>query len=113
MWTKLSNNQKLIRVVKAVSDADNPYSIFNKAALEKAMKKLSGNEFKLWAYLAANKDGYEFGLSRKDACEVCGIAKNTYLNAVNTLIEKGYLVQVEMRPNVPGYLFIEDGYGGE
>ncbi|MBR4890369.1 MAG: hypothetical protein IKU15_03675, partial [Clostridia bacterium] len=41
--------------------------------------------------------------------ETCGIAKNTYLNAVNTLIEKGYLVQVELYPNLTGYLFIEEG----
>ena len=109
---ELLYGQKVIRVIKAKSNADNPYSIFNYAALQKAMK-LPNAAFKLWTYLAANKDGYEFGLSRTKVCEVCNIAKNTYLNAVNTLIEKGYLVQVELRPNLSGYLFIEDGYGSE
>ena len=112
MLPELYNNQKAIRVVKAESNADHPYSIFNYAALQKALS-LPPVAFKIWTYLAANKNGYEFGLSRTKVCEVCNIAKNTYLNAVNTLIEKGYLVQVELRPNLSDYLFIEQGFCGE
>lgn len=109
---ELLYGQKAVRVIKAESNADNPYSIINKAALLKALNELPANSFKLWMYLAANKDGYEFGLSRQVVMETCGIAKNTYLNAVNTLIEKGYLVQVELYPNLTGYLFIEEGFCG-
>jgi hypothetical protein len=32
---------------------------------------------------------------------------------VKELIEKGYLVEVELYENLTGYLFIENGYGGE
>lgn len=41
------------------------------------------------------------------------MAKKTYDNAIQTLIDRGYLVQVELRENIMGYLFIEEGYGGE
>lgn len=73
------------------------------------MNKLPGNSFKIWVYLAANRDGYEFALSRDEVCKRCGISKNTYLAAVNTLIKEGYLVQVELRENLSGFLFIEGG----
>lgn len=112
MLPKLSPNQRGIRVIKAGSNADNPYSIFNAAALQRAMK-LSPAAFKLWAYLNAHKNEYEFGLSSKDVCEVCAMSKPTYLKAFDALVEAGYLVQVELYPNLIGYLFVEQGFGGE
>lgn len=113
MLPKLYSGQKAIRTIKAESNKDNPYSIFNMAALEGAMKRLKPNAFKLWCYLNRHQTNYEFGLSAVDACQACGIAKNTYLAAVKELIEKGYLVEVELYENLTGYLFIESGYGGE
>ena len=111
MISTLYSNQKAIRVVKAQSNKENTYSIFNHNALRKAMK-LPPPAFKVWAYLNSHQNGYEFGLSSKDVKEVCSMAKKTYDNAIAVLIEKGYLVQVELYPNLTGYLFIEEGYGG-
>lgn len=107
MLPTLFGNQKGIRVVKAQSDKDHPYSIINVAAMEDAMKTLRPNAFKLWCYLACNQDGYEFGLSYKDVREKCNISENTYSSAVNELIEKNYLIKFELYPNLWGYLFLE------
>ena len=35
------------------------------------------------------------------------------LTAIAALIEKGYLIECELYPNLTGYVFIESGYGGE
>lgn len=107
MYLQLAANQKAVHIVKAESNSKNPYSIFNLSALEGAMKKLNPNAFKLWAYLNANQNNYEFGLSNKALKEATGMCKNTYYAAVNELIDKEYLVKVELRENLPGYLFFE------
>ena len=112
MLPKLFPNQKGIRVIKAESNADNPYSIFNYAALQNAMK-LPNAAFKIWAYLNAHGNEYEFGLSSKEVCEVCDISRNTYNKAIEELIARGYLVQVELYENLTGYLFVEQGFGGK
>ena len=112
MMPELSNNQKAIRVVKAESNAHNPYSIFNYAALREAMK-LPNAAFKIWAYLNAHSNGHEFGLSSKEVCEVCKISRNTYDKAIQVLISEGYLVRVELYPNLTGYLFVERKFSGE
>lgn len=44
---------------------------------------------------------------------MAAMSRPTYLNAFNILVEEGYLVPVELYPNLNGYLFIESGYGGE
>lgn len=72
------------------------------------MKNLKPSAFKLWGYLNSNQMNYEFGLSSADAQKVCNFSYNTYAAAVNELIEKGYLVAVELYPNLTGYLFLED-----
>ena len=118
MLPELYNNQKAIRVVKAESNADHPYSIFNYAALQKALS-LPPVAFKIWAYLNAHQNEYEFGLSSLDVRKVCRnsgskkLPKKTYDAAIQALIEAGYLVQVELYPNLVGYLFFEQGFCGK
>ena len=113
MLPRLAANQKAIRIVKAKSDKDNTYTIFNFAATRKAMKDLTPTAFKVWCYFNSNAEGYEFGLSSKDVCETCGIARNTYDKAIHALIDAGYLIQAELYENITGYLFIENGHGGK
>ena len=113
MLPRLAANQKAIRIAKARSDKDNTYTIFNFAATRKAMKELAPNAFKLWCYFNSNANGYEFGLSSKEVCELCGMSWKTYQAAIAALIEKGYLIECELYPNLTGYMFIENGYGGE
>jgi predicted ArsR family transcriptional regulator len=52
-------------------------------------------------------------LSTSEAAKELGINADTVRAAVNELIEKDYLVEVELYPNLTGYLFIESGDGGE
>ena len=113
MIPRLAANQKAIRIIKADSNKDNTYTIYNLAATRKAMKDLNPTAFKVWCYFNSNAGGYEFGLSSKDVCEACGISRNTYDKAITSLIEKGYLVQEELYENLKGYLFIEDADGGD
>lgn len=107
---ELYNNQKAIRVVRAEMNAARRYARFDWDALENAMNTLSHGGFRLWIYLCRNKDGYEFALSRKAAMEATGISKPTYLNAVQELIAKRFLIEAELHEGLSGYLFFEEGY---
>jgi len=105
----LYNNQKVIRVVKGKADKDNIYGLFNKTAMYDAMRVLSPNGFKLWCYLNCNQNGYQFGLSMEDVQQNCGMARSTYYRTVNELIEKNYLVDVQLTDKIWGYVFLEEG----
>ena len=112
MLPKLYSNQKAVRIIKSPSNADNPYSIFNNAALEGALKNLKPNAFKLWAVLNANQNNYELGFSPAHFSAMTNIHADTARAAFKELIDKGYLVEVELRNNLSGYLFIEEGNRG-
>ena len=58
---------------------------------QKAARELSGSAFKLYLYLAGNKDGYVLALSQKVVEDMIGLSKNTYHQAVKELEAKGYL----------------------
>lgn len=57
-----------------------------------AMKELGANAFKIWCYMAKNKDSYKEKLSSKYAMELCGIGKTAYNNGIKELKQKGYLI---------------------
>lgn len=87
-------NQKKIKINKEICDSSNLYATINLDALHAAMKDLTKiGAFKLWLYLSKNQDGYEFDLSCVD-CGAWGIKKDTYHNAVNELISRGYLIEI-------------------
>lgn len=98
-------NQKIVIVIKEISDSKHPYSIINLAAIDEAMKVLKNSEFKLWLYIAKNQNNYKFALSCVDFCRCANVSKNTYHTAVNALIEKGYLMPKEDNSNT--YTFYE------
>lgn len=100
-------NQKVIRIIKTTSNKENPYGIFNKRALFAAMGSLSPTAFKVWCYLNCNQNEYELELSSLDVRPKCNIGRATYYDAVNELIDKGFLIEVELRENKRGYLFLE------
>lgn len=84
-------NQKKVTVKKVKSDRAHPYALFSLEGLERAMKELRNDSFKLWAYLNSNQDGFSFYLSKVD-CNQAGIIN--YREAVKNLIEKGFLRSV-------------------
>lgn len=103
------SKQKTIRIIKAISNKENTYGIFNKQAMYNAMNKLSPSAFKVWCYLNSNQNEFELELSSIDVRPKCNIGRRTYYDAVNEMIEKGFLVEVELRYNKTGYLFLESG----
>lgn len=104
---KTVENQKIIIVSKKLSDKEHPYSIINLSAAEAAGSTLNGNEFKLWFYIAKNQNEYTFALSKVDFCREMNVSSSTYYRAIDSLIEKGYLVQKEENSNT--YCFYEGG----
>lgn len=113
MLPRLYPNQKAIRIAKTESNKENAYAIFNLAALQRAMTTLNPSAFKLWCWLNKNQNGYEFALSLVSVSQDTGLGKAAYQGAVRELIEKKYLIEVDLYENLTGYLFIESGYGGE
>ena len=100
-------NQKTIRIIKALSNKGNFYGIFNKKYMYNAMKELTPTAFKIWCYLNCNQNEYELELAPSDVRPKCDIGEKTYYRGVNELIEKGFLIEVELRENKTGYLFLE------
>ena len=86
-------NQKVVKVNKEVCNKQNLYAAINLEAMDAAAKDLEAGAFKLWVYFAKNQDNYEFALSSKDVQDTFGIKIKQYNNAVDALIEKGYLVR--------------------
>jgi hypothetical protein len=91
-------NQKMVNVVKEPCNnekKENHYSRINLDAMSNAALDLDAGAFKLWVYFAKNQDNFNFALSSKAVEENFGIKIKQYNNAVNTLIEKGYLVNTK------------------
>ena len=104
---RINGNQKAIRVKKALSDKDHPYAIFNLEQMRYAATVLSPNAYKVWSFLNANQDNYEFALSSKQFTGIMN--QNTYRSGVNELIDKGFLRKAALYPNFEGYIFVEGG----
>lgn len=84
-------NQKDIIINKPNEDK---FSYYGVESMRKATKELTLNELRVYIYLLANKDGYNLELSTKDISEKQGGKQSSIQEAVNKLIEKGYLVCV-------------------
>jgi hypothetical protein len=61
-------------------------------ALNNACKDLNAGAFKLWIYLAKQRDGHTFALSPTALKNNFDMGKTQYDNARNELVSKGYLV---------------------
>lgn len=86
-------NQKVVKVQKELCNKQNIYAAINIDAMESAARALDAGAFKLWVYFAKNQDGYEFALSSKEVEVTFGMKIKQYNNAVDNLIEAGYLVR--------------------
>ena len=91
-------NQKAVTVFKEPCDntcKENYYAKINLAAMEAAAQDLDAGPFKLWIYFAKNQPGYQFALSSSAVAQTFGMKRTQYDNAIKTLIEKRYLVQIK------------------
>lgn len=82
-------NQKVIHIQKGTYE-DNFLQVGNDE-WQRAARELTGSAFKLYLYLAGNRDGYDLALSQKAVEDATGLSKNTYHRAVEELETKGYL----------------------
>lgn len=58
-----------------------------------AFAKLPRGVFGLYLYLCGNMDGYRLGLSSAALQQALDISDSTYRRAIESLLEKGYLLQ--------------------
>lgn len=103
---KTEANQKVIKVNKVKVNKGTTYTVIDNNVLFNAIQELKHNELKVFLYMASNQDGFEFALSTKHVAEVTGANQRKIQEAINTLIEKGYLIQAGENSNV--YMFYED-----
>ena len=97
------------RVIYIMRDSENARSNFFKIGhkqLDKAVNDLNANTFKLYIYLANNKDNYKLELSSKHFILWSGTSDSTYDRAFKELKEKGYLIEIPDKRNA--YFFVEE-----
>lgn len=99
-------NQRIIYIQRISADARREFFKIGHEQLYKASHDLGGNTFKLYIYLADNKDNYKLELSSKHFIEWSGTSDSTYDRAFKELKEKGYLMQAPGKKNI--YLFQEE-----
>ena len=99
-------NQRIIYIKRDSADARKDFFKIGHKQLNKAAADLGGNAFKLYVYLANNKDSYKLELSSKDFIQWSGTSDSTYDRAFKELKEKEYLIKAPERKNV--YLFVEE-----
>lgn len=71
-----------------------PFASIEDRFAEWAMLDLKGEAFKLWYYMAKNKNDYRYALSPRAVGNVTGMSRNTYNRAKAELVEKGYLIHM-------------------
>lgn len=101
-----SPNQRIIYIKRVSADVRKEFFKIGHQQLTKAAADLNGNTFKLYIYLADNKDSYKLELSSKDFIQWSGTSDSTYDRAFKELKEKGYLLKAPEKKNV--YLFVEE-----
>lgn len=88
-------NQKILTISKEVvskdSGKEHPYIVAYVDTIQKASRDLKGNVFKVYIYLICNQNGFRFGLSPQDISNKMGISVDSARDAINALIEKGYI----------------------
>lgn len=99
-------NQRIIYIERSSADVRKDYFKIGHTQLTKVASDLGGNAFKLYIYLADNKDNYRLELSSKHFIEWSGTSDSTYDRAFKELKEKQYLIQAPDQKNV--YLFVEE-----
>lgn len=84
-------NQKVVHINKPNYTGDF-LSIGNNEWI-KASNDLKPNTFRLYLYLAGNANGFDLALSRQDVMNTLSVSKNTYIGAVEELMEKKYIIE--------------------
>lgn len=99
-------NQRVIYIMRDSENARSNYFKIGHKQLDKAVNDLNANTFKLYIYLANNKDNYKLELSSKHFILWSGTSDSTYDRAFKELKEKGYLIEIPDKKNQ--YFFVEE-----
>jgi len=83
-------NQRIIHINK--NDYKGNYLTIGNDEWINASKDLKPITFRLYLYLASNMNGFDLALSRQAVINKIGISKNSYINGINELKKKGYIV---------------------
>jgi hypothetical protein len=86
-------NQKVITVLKDECKED--FLQVNNTNWQVACANLTYSAFKLYLYMAGNKNGYSFALSYETINGLIPMNRKTYDNAIRELKDCGYLRQVK------------------
>lgn len=88
-----SPNQKIIHIIKA--PRGHRFLQINIEVINAAARVLNFTEFRIFIYLAENASDYDLALSQADIEKEMGVTHTPYYKAINSLIDKGYLVNVQ------------------
>ena len=99
-------NQRIIYIQRSSVNQKKKFFKIGHRQLNKAANDLKANAFKLYIYLANNKDQYKLELSSKDFIQWSNTSDSTYDRAFKELKDKGYLLQAEDKKN--WFLFVEE-----
>lgn len=99
-------NQRKIKVKRYTDKVQKDYFKISNRNLQIAMYNLKGNTFKLYCYLADNKNGYEMDLYPCDFQKIANVSYDTYKRSFNELMENGYLLKHKTDKNI--FMFVEE-----
>lgn len=85
-----SPNQRRVSIHKC--DQASGYTKIDRAVNRAAMKALSYSAYMLYMIFCTNATGFEMILSPVAIMAETGLSRNTYYDAFNELVDKGYLV---------------------
>ena len=99
-------NQRKIKVKRYSERVQKDFFKISNRNLQIAMYNLKGNTFKLYCYLADNKNGYEMDLYPCNFQKIANVSYDTYKRSFNELLEKGFLLKHKSDSNI--FMFVEE-----
>lgn len=94
IWMGRVPNQKRIITHRIACDGNIPYTVRRRDIEAYAARTLNDAGFKMWLYMSANKDGYDYNLSAAAVEKEYGIKVKQYRNGIQNLIDNDFLVAI-------------------
>lgn len=94
IWMGRVPNQKRIITHRIACDGNIPYTVRCRDIEAYAARTLNDAGFKMWLYMSANKDGYDYNLSAAAVEKEYGIKVKQYRNGIQNLIDNDFLVAI-------------------
>lgn len=87
------SNERIVKISRdnVVKASGKPFACIYKENITNACCDLKPSTFKIWVYLASNKNNYDYPYSPAYLSKVINISVKTAQSAFNELKEKGYI----------------------